>query len=210
LSVTGNRTGIPPNILPHVFDPFFTTKQNGIGLGLAMVYSIIKKHDGCIDVESKINLGTTFHIFLPASKKQPQERKKISVEKPTRAGRILIMDDEASIRETTEKLLESMGFEVLTSENGEAALKILTEVNDRGLKIDAVILDLTVPGGMGGKDIISDIRKTNPNIIIIASSGYSEDPVMSNPGSFGFTDSLAKPYRINQLLEILSKHLNFN
>jgi CheY-like chemotaxis protein len=103
-----------------------------------------------------------------------------------------------------------MGFEVLTSENGEAALKILTEVNDRGLKIDAVILDLTVPGGMGGKDIISDIRKTNPNIIIIASSGYSEDPVMSNPGSFGFTDSLAKPYRINQLLEILSKHLNFN
>jgi len=206
ISVRDTGVGVPSSMIPHIFDPFFTTKQQGTGLGLATVYSIIKRHDGYIDLESKIDKGTTFYIYLPAVKESVCESGAESLSAEEATGRVLIMDDEPSIRETTKKLLEGIGFEVYTSTKGEEALGIIEEMYGKGAALDVIILDLTVPGGMGGADVISKAREKFKDAVIIASSGYSEDPIMSDPAAYGFSDSIAKPYRIKSLLNLIAKN----
>ncbi|MBI4686020.1 MAG: PAS domain S-box protein [Nitrospirae bacterium] len=209
ISVKDSGTGIPKKNMTRIFEPFFTTKEQGSGLGLATAYSIIKKHKGCIDVESVPGEGSTFHLYLPSSQKGSvavTAQQPISIHKGS--GRILVMDDEDFIRGVISEMLKTMGYSVLCARDGHQALDLLAEVKQSGHSFDAIILDLTVPGGMGGKEAILEIRKLNPSIPVFASSGYSEDPVISLPSDYGFTDSIRKPYRMTDLARILNRYLS--
>jgi PAS domain S-box-containing protein len=208
ISVKDTGIGIPENIQQKIFDPFFTTKQKGSGLGLATSYSIIKKHDGIIDFESIPGKGSTFYIILPASVTDKDDNVDISVSGNKSTGRILVMDDEEVIRNTMDIMLSKAGFNTLLANDGNAALKIFKEHTKQNIKIDIVILDLTVPGKKGGKEIIGEIRKLNKNIPVIVSSGYSEDPIIQNPLDYGFTDSIKKPFIKKELTNIISKYLH--
>lgn len=204
ISITDTGTGMTPDILQRVFDPFFTTRQKGNGLGLTTCYAIIHKHAGMIDVESAVGKGSTFHILLPASPRMP-ERDDVPVS-PSHCGKgnILIMDDEAFVRKLLKNLLSGMGYNVVEAKNGEEAIKQLGET---AVPIDAAIFDLTIQGGMGGKDAIIQVRKQFPDLPVIVSSGYSEDPVMARPQQYGFTDRLNKPFRKDELATLLSRHI---
>lgn len=206
MSITDTGTGIKPDLLKRIFDPFFTTKPTGHGLGLATCYAIMQKHEGCIDVESIIGKGTTFHIFLPAAQQGVLHDICQSSVLHKGSGRILIMDDEACIREIVTSFLESMGYKTFEAKNGEEALLICADASKNSQQLAGAILDLTIPGGMGGKETISLIRKDFPHLRVYASSGYSEDPVMARPTEYGFTDSIRKPFRKDELATLLNKH----
>ncbi len=203
-----NGIGINSKILNKIFDPFFTTKEKGSGLGLSTVYNIIKKHEGYIYVKSKSGKGTAFYIFLPAAKnyKKEDQKKEIREKKEIdKKLKILLMDDNNQLRETMKELLELLGHKVFTASKGEEAIEIYKK-NQKN--IDLVILDLTIIGGMGGKEAIKELLKINPNIKAIVSSGYSDDPVMSDYKSYGFIEKIEKPYTIKKFQEIISKLLN--
>lgn len=206
MSVADTGTGIKADLLKRIFDPFFTTKPTGHGLGLATCYAIMQKHEGCIDVESVIGQGTTFHIFLPAAQQGVLHAVCQSSVSHKGSGRILIMDDETCIREIVARFLESMGYTTLEAKNGEEALLICADAAKNGPQIDGAILDLTIPGGMGGKETIARLRKEFPLLPVYASSGYSEDPVMARPTEYGFTDSIRKPFRRDELATLLNKY----
>jgi PAS domain S-box-containing protein len=206
-SIADTGTGIPLSILQRIFDPFFTTKQKGSGLGLTTSYSIVKKHDGVITVASTVDVGTTFSVYLPASEKQTLDDTSRLTVRSKGHGRILVMDDEESIRETTKDMLETLGYQVEHTTDGMETLERYHGASLEGKPFDAVIMDLTIPGGMGGKETIARLRKTYPNVIAFVSSGYSNDPVLSNPAEFGFTDKLQKPFRMDELAQLLHMHL---
>lgn len=207
ISIADTGTGMHPDLLKRIFDPFFTTKQKGNGLGLATSYAITKKHAGLIDVESILGKGSTFHVFLPASQTTPTAIDADLPETHHGQGLILIMDDEEFVRCIVSKLLQSMGYTVIEAKDGQEALKLLQESAKNGHVIDGVIFDLTVPGGMGGKDAVQILRQHFPQLPAFVSSGYSEDPVMAQPQKYGFTDSLRKPYRREELSALLNRHL---
>lgn len=207
ISISDTGTGIPPDMLKRIFDPFFTTKQKGSGLGLATCYSIIHKHGGSIEVESVLGKGTTFKIFLPASKQKSVQTLSPSAVHHIGHGRILVMDDEAFIREIIGELLVLMGYTVIEAKDGEEALQKCEEALELGELIDCAILDITIPGGMGGKETIVKMRKKYPDMIIFASSGYSENPVMSKPTEYGFSGSIRKPYSPDELAETLNRYM---
>lgn len=198
-----------------IFDPFFTTKEMGHGLGLAISDSIIKRHGGEIEVETQLGKGSTFHIYLPA--KGPlleTQKKRETVQKiaqgPRRPYRILILDDEDMLREFLVEALQDMGYEVEEAKDGQTALQIFERAKSTGKKFDAMLLDLTVFGGLGGKDIIGKIRQIDKDIPAIVSSGYHDDPVIVNPQLYGFSDSITKPYRLEDLEATLKRHLLVN
>jgi PAS domain S-box-containing protein len=207
-SITDSGTGIPPNILPRIFDPFFTTKQKGSGLGLTTVYSIVEKHNGTITVDSKQDKGTTFHVYLPASEQKIVEDRPQDDTKHRGNGRILVMDDEEAIRETTQDMLESLGYEVVCAQDAQEAIDCYETAAAGGTPFDAVIMDLTVPGGMGGKEGIRKLREKYPNVTAFVSSGYSNDPVLANPKDHGFTDKLQKPFRLDELSRLLHRYFS--
>ncbi|MBU1105512.1 MAG: PAS domain S-box protein [Candidatus Riflebacteria bacterium] len=208
ISIEDAGIGMPADILKRVFDPFFTTKQKGNGLGLTTCYATIQKHAGTIDVESVMGKGSTFHIFIPASQKALTDSKTTLPKTPQGHGQILIMDDEPFVRDIVSKLLKSMGYSVVEAKDGEEAVKLIIDAGPEKPTIDAAIFDLTIPGGMGGKDAIVHVRKKFPDLPVIASSGYSEDPVIAQPKNFGFTDSLRKPYRKEELATMLNRYIN--
>jgi PAS domain S-box-containing protein len=201
--------GIAREILPRIFDPFFTTKQKGSGLGLATAYAIVKRHDGHIDVESNAGAGSTFRIFLPAC---PAAVCAINPPAPAQpgkaAGRILIMDDEEVIRNIVRIILTDEGYGVTCVREGQEAVRILTEEAAAGRPFSAVILDLTIAGGMGGKQALAEIRKRHATIPVFVASGYASDPIMANPRDHGFTDGLSKPFSITELTGMLRRHLS--
>ena len=203
-----NGPGIKEEVLKNIFDPFFTTKSKGSGLGLSVCFSIIEKHGGTILVESEENTGTTFSIFLPASEEIEIEIEEEYVDEHFGNGRIIIMDDENHLREILSQMLLSMGYEVIATKNGTESLKTVSDQFSSGNTVKAMILDLTVPGDKGGKDIASDISEKYPDIKIFASSGYSEDPVFADPEKFGFVASIRKPFMHKELATMLEKHLN--
>lgn len=207
IAIQDSGTGIPHDIIHSIFDPFFTTKQKGSGLGLATSYSIVQKHDGIIVVESNPGKGTIFRIILPASDSVESKETASSSSKSTKTGKILIMDDEQVIREAMSCMLSNADFVVITTKDGTEAIEEFTQGLDGGNKFDMVILDLTVPGGMGGKAAVDEIRKLDKNIPVIVSSGYAEDPIVQNPVEYGFTDSLKKPFLIRDLMNMISKYL---
>ncbi len=202
ISIKDHGVGIPEKYIEKIFDPFFSTKLNGTGLGLSTVYSIIKRHNGYITVESKKEVGTTFYIYLPASRKDIQQKKDDTVIIGGK-GKILVMDDEEIVREVLGAMLLSIGYEVEYATSGEEAVELYRVAKGSGEPFDAVILDLTIPGGMGGKKAIHGLLKIDPGVKAIVSSGYSHDPVMADFREYGFSGVAAKPYKIKQLSETL-------
>jgi len=207
-SFTDTGMGISPENLERIFDPYFTTKKSGSGLGLAISYSIIQKHNGYIFVESELNKGTTFKIYLPAMDKII-EKKKTTTENHIKKlkGRVLFMDDEDFIIDVGTKLLVYLGLEVEIAKDGETVLKKYKQALKNNKPFDVVIMDLTVPGGMGGKETMPKLLKIDPNVKAIVSSGYSNDEVMANYKLYGFKAVMVKPYKIEDLSKILEEIL---
>ncbi|MFH1116147.1 MAG: PAS domain S-box protein [Pseudomonadota bacterium] len=208
ISVEDHGTGIPREILPKVFDPYFTTKSQGSGLGLATAYSIVKSHGGLITVESEPDKGTTFHVYVPAAAHPPEEYRDVEERIRPGSGRILLMDDEEAIRNLAGELLEMLGYEVVTAQDGAAAIDIFLSAKESSRPFDAVILDMTVPGGMGGKEAIKRLMEIDPEVKAIVSSGYSNDPVMAHYKDHGFSGMVAKPYTARDLSNTLRRVLN--
>lgn len=198
-------SGIPKEMIKKIFDPFVTTKEMGSGLGLATTYSIITKHNGKILVDSKLNRGTTFTIYLPAAKEHSEipNTEFSEVNNYKGKGKVLVMDDEVFILEILDNMLASFGFEADTVTEGQLALDKIAE----GTNYKAIILDLTVPNGLGGKDIIEKINTLCKDIPIFASSGYYNDPIMAEPKKFGFTYGIRKPFRKKDLKDVFEKYL---
>lgn len=193
--------GIPVDVLDKIFDPYFTTKLKGSGLGLAISHSIISKHDGYITVDSTPDQGTVFTIYLPASQGQLELESKDVMAAPTTAqGRIMIMDDEEMIRSLVERALSHVGYEVVHAEDGEHAVRLYKEAKEKGVPIDLIIMDLTIPGGMGGKAAVKKIHDIDPNAKVVVSSGYFNDPVMADFCEYGFLAAIVKPFQIRELI----------
>ncbi len=203
ISIQDEGIGIPDVILPKIFDPYFTTKPKGSGLGLATSYSIIKKHEGHINVESKPGAGSVFRVYLPALSQElpanpPQPRASVSG-----TGRVLVMDDEAEVRHVVGDMLKILGYDPVFARDGTEALAVYQNSTRSGLIFDAVIMDLTIPGGMGGKETIKKMLELDPRARVIVASGYSNDPVMSAFESYGFSGVIAKPYTMETLATTL-------
>ncbi len=207
VSIRDYGVGITKEHLPRIFDPFFTTKQQGNGLGLATSYSIVKNHDGIIEVESAPGKGATFHIYLPASPGQVAVSEKAIRQVHKGEGRILVMDDEEFVLDVATHVLQSMGYVVTAARDGDEAIALTRQAEESGERFSAAILDLTIPGGKGGREIVSELLKIDPKLKAIASSGYSNDPVMSSPADHGFCARLAKPYRKDDLARVLESVL---
>ena len=201
ISIRDEGIGIPEKYLSKIFDPYFSTKQKGSGLGLATSYSIIKNHGGAITTESVLGKGTTFHIYLPASEKQFFKKRERSVIKGE--GRILVMDDEASVRKLVVKMLERLGYKAASAKDGAEAIEMYKKEKESGKFFDAVILDLTIPGGMGGKETIKKLKETDPEVKAIVSSGYSGDPVLAYYREYGFAGIIPKPFESKLLSKVL-------
>jgi two-component system cell cycle sensor histidine kinase/response regulator CckA len=205
ISITDQGIGIAKDQFLNIFDPYFTTKQEGSGLGLATTYSIIKKHDGHITVESKLGEGTTFHIYLPASDKAVPEKEEIKLIKGH--GRILVMDDEVALKKMIGRMLQKLGYESEFAKDGAEAIEMYKAAMKSGMPYDAVILDLTIPGGMGGKEAIKKLLKIDPEVKAIVSSGYSDDPVLANFQEYGFKGMMPKPFETLSLGKVLHEVL---
>ncbi|MBF0469271.1 MAG: response regulator, partial [Desulfamplus sp.] len=197
--------GISKKHLPKIFEPYYTTKQKGSGLGLATSYSIIKRHGGYITVYSEVDKGTVFNIYLPASLQDVIEIKDKEENKHIGKGRILIMDDQELILKMAGIMLNKMGYEVVTASDGSLAIEIFREAYATHNQFDLVILDITVPGGMGGAETIPELLKIDPDVKAIVSSGYSNDPIMGSYADYGFCGVLPKPYTIGELAELLNR-----
>jgi PAS domain S-box-containing protein len=191
--------GIAQEHLSKIFDPYFTTKQTGSGLGLATAYSIINNHGGCINVESQLGRGTVFSVLLPASEKEIPQGKARDMELSAGRGRVLVMDDETGVREVAGGMLTHLGYEVDFAGDGAAALDLYQSAKQAGNPFDVVIMDLTIPGGIGGKQAAQELLNIDPRARVIVSSGYSNDPILSRFHDYGFKGMVAKPYEIRQL-----------
>jgi two-component system cell cycle sensor histidine kinase/response regulator CckA len=207
VSFTDSGPGIPAEDLARVFDPFFSTKKRGHGLGLATAHSILRRHDGAITVESKEGQGSTFHVFLRESTGAQAPLRVNEPDVVHIGGRILVMDDEDFIREMASEMLTEIGYEASSARNGEEAIKMIEQASETGKPYSAVIMDLTIPGGMGGRDAVRALPSSQTDLVAIVSSGYSEDPVMAEPAKFGFSDKLEKPFRKAELARVLGRHL---
>jgi CheY-like chemotaxis protein len=205
IAISDTGTGIKPEHVSRIFDPYFTTKQTGSGLGLAAVYSIVSKHRGSIDVQSALGQGTTFRIWLPATATLPAHAGPAAKhDQPVKlGGRLLFMDDEEPIRQMAAFLLRRFGFEVVCVNDGADAVAKFRAAKADGKPFTLVIMDLTVPGGIGGREAISELRKIDPDVRAIVSSGYSSDPVLANYRSHGFAGVAAKPYDVTELARVL-------
>jgi len=211
LSIADDGAGISAEHLKLIFDPYFTTKQAGGGLGLATAHSIIAKHNGHISAYSEIGVGTSFIIYLPADSSIPQTTDTTSsdvIEKSvTTTGYILVMDDDEMILDLSTEIIEDFGCTVDTAIDGKEAIEKYISAKKCGKAYDVVIMDLTVPGGMGGKEAAEKLLALDPEVKVIVSSGYSTDTVMANYREYGFKGRLAKPYQIDELQKELSLHI---
>lgn len=198
--------GIPLENLGRIFDPYFTTKADGTGLGLASVYSIIKRHGGTVEASSTAGVGSCVTVFLPAQPcgKLESEPDKTALEL-TGSGRVLIMDDEDLIREIATEILQFAGYQVESCADGKAAVEMFRAAADQGLPFDAVILDLTIPGAMGGKEAAGLLLEIDPDALLIVSSGYSNDPVVADYRGYGFSGAVAKPFDVKGLIVELGR-----
>ena len=203
--------GIPEGDLKRVFDPYFTTKSSGRGLGLASVHSIVKRHGGKVGVSSVTGKGTTVTVHLPSIGAVCSKHDGGSADQPGAihaGGSILVMDDEEIIRDLTGEILDYLGYQTTTCEDGAEAYALYQAARESGSPFSAVILDLTVPGGMGGKEAAERILGIDPKACLIVSSGYSNDPIMSDFGSYGFSAAIGKPYKMGEFEKLLNSMLS--
>jgi PAS domain S-box-containing protein len=200
--------GIPKRIIDKIFDPYFSTKQEGSGLGLAICHSIINKHQGYITVDSISGKGTNFTVYLPATihssiTDADTQGTTVSV----KAAKVMVMDDEEMLLNVTRSQLTVLGHESVLVTSGEQAINKYQELQDKGTPVDIVIMDLTIPGGMGGKEAAQKLLQIDPKAKIIVASGYSNDPVMADYKKYGFSGSLAKPFDLNELSNAIASVL---
>lgn len=203
ITITDEGVGIEEERLQKIFDPYFTTKPQGSGLGLFTSYSIIKKHDGHIEAQSTVGVGTTFSIYLPAATEVPAQVEPAPDSVAEGTGKILVMEDEESLIEVMGSMLEHYGYDVVFAHDGDETLTTYQQANDLGAPFDALILDLTIPGGMGGKETVTKLLAINPQIKAIVASGYANDPIMSEFRQYGFQGCIAKPYQADALHQVL-------
>ncbi len=204
IDVRDQGVGIPGEIQERIFDPYFTTKEGGSGLGLAISFSIVKRHGGTISVDSVPGKGSTFSIYLPASKStQYAPPAGLPEEAVTGTGRILVMDDEEAVSGVAADMLEMLGYRVTTVRDGAEAVAAYRQALAAGDPFDAVITDLTIPAGMGGKETVRRLLEIDPDAKVIVSSGYGNDPVMSDYARYGFKGIMPKPYRLADLSRVL-------
>ncbi|NVN91369.1 MAG: response regulator [Desulfuromonadales bacterium] len=206
LSFADQGCGMPEDVRKRIFDPYFTTKSHGMGLGLASVHSIIKRHGGHIDVRSKIGEGTAFTLFLPSTGK-PSSEEEISERVFQRdvpaEGAVLVMDDEEMIRELAAEILGHLGYGVTTCASGEEAVRMYRGAKEGNSPFSFVVMDLTIPGGMGGRECAAEILAFDPSARLIASSGYSNDPVMAGFRDYGFRGAIVKPYSLVEMSRVV-------
>jgi PAS domain S-box-containing protein len=205
ITLRDHGCGIPADQLSKIFDPYFTTKANGSGLGLAIAYAIVTKHDGYITVASDVGVGTTVTLYLPAS-----AHPLVSTPDPprpavVRQGRGLVMDDDAVIRDVLVDILTQLGYQSQCARDGAEAVVLYQQARDAGRPFTAVLLDLTIPGGMGGREAIAHLRAIDPQVCAIVSSGYANDPLMANFSAYGFRGVLSKPYTVEGLNDALQR-----
>ena len=199
--------GIPESILNQVFDPYFSTKETGHGLGLSITYSIIQRHNGHITVSSEVGVGTTFEFYLPASEKQAITVTETEHELARGTGRILLMDDEETIHRMVGRTLKGLGYDVESAYDGDEALQMYKTVLGSDKPFDIVIMDLTIPGGMGGKEAVGNLLEIDSKAQVLVSSGYSNDPVMANFTDYGFAGKVSKPVDIQELANTVKRIL---
>jgi signal transduction histidine kinase len=207
ISIRDYGCGISAAILPRIFDPYFTTKRSASGLGLATTHSIVSKHGGRLSVESKYGHGTVFIVDLPASQSSPVPESPVSGELLSGTGRLLVMDDEESVRALMVAVLVTLGYEVLSARDGAEAIDLYEAGIASGRGFDAVLLDVTVRGGMGGVEAARRLKELDRSAKLIASSGYSAAPIMSSFRDYGFDDVLPKPWAVVQLSEVFRRVL---
>lgn len=204
ISIKDHGAGISLEIREKIFDPYFSTKEGKSGLGLATSYSIINKHGGHISVDSEPEAGAAFHIYLPAAEAIRAEIRREKKKALKGNERVLIMDDEEAVREVAEGILNTIGCEIELAQDGAEALELYLKAREAGRPFDLVILDLTVSGGMGGLETIRKLVEIDRDVKAIVSTGYSNDPVMAEYQKYGFTGALNKPYKLQEINEVLS------
>ena len=207
ITVSDRGAGIPADHLSRIFDPYFTTKQEGSGLGLAICYSIVRNHGGTITVVSEPGKGSSFTVYLPATPRAAAARSPEEAAPLKGRGRVLVMDDQEMIRDTATAIIEDLGFDVVAVAEGRAAIQAFQEARAEGKPFDVVIMDLTVPGGMGGREAVRELLALDPCVKAIVSSGYHTDPIMANFREHGFQDVIAKPYNQAELSRVIARVL---
>nr|MDA8164204.1 ATP-binding protein [Desulfobacteraceae bacterium] len=208
IDVKDQGVGIPEEELKKIFDPYYTTKELGSGLGLSISFSIMKRHGGTITVDSTPGEGSTFSIFLPASEKSPvSPPKEAQQEAVPGLGRILVMDDEEAVSDIAAEMLRYLGYQTATVKEGAAAVSAYRQALAEGKPFAAVIVDLTIPAGMGGKETVRHLLEIDPQAKVIVSSGYANDPVMSGYLAYGFKGIIPKPFRLSDLSKTLEEVL---
>lgn len=206
ISIQDDGIGMSADVVEKVFDPYFSTKPGGSGLGLAITRSIISKHKGHVSVKSSPNVGTTFTLYLPASEKMKELKQELIIgSKASSHAKILIMDDEEMVRTVAQAMLVQLGHEVVLAADGDEALNFYQEAINAERLFDLVIMDLTIPGGMGGEETVRKILDIAPDAKVVVSSGYSNDPIMANYKEYGFCSALVKPYQMEELARIISQ-----
>jgi signal transduction histidine kinase/ActR/RegA family two-component response regulator len=210
ITIEDRGEGISPEFIDRVFDPYFTTKESGNGLGLTLAYSIVKRHDGLLTLQSQPGRGTRCVIRLPASEGEVAEPVVGEEQRATGSvkGHILVMDDQKAIRSVAGKVLALFGHTVEHAGDGAAAVSLYKKRFDEGEPFDLVIMDLTVPGGMGGREAMNRLKDIDPAVKAIVASGYSNDPVMAEYASFGFCSRLSKPYSGSELVRAVNQILS--
>ena len=203
VSVADTGVGISEQHLQRIFDPYFTTKQQGSGLGLATCHSIVRKHGGIITVDSTLGKGSTLTISLPAVDADrdvtPGEQAAVA----HGSGRVLVMDDEKPVRRVMQEMLEMLGYTVECTADGDEAVELYRKRHTEGVPFNAVFMDLTVPGGRGGEDATRDLLALDPEVKVVVSSGYADDPVVAQYREHGFSAVLGKPYRLQDMSRVL-------
>ncbi|MEE9466004.1 MAG: ATP-binding protein, partial [Candidatus Neomarinimicrobiota bacterium] len=208
VSVKDQGVGIPPEIMDRIYDPYMSTNSTGNGLGLFTCFTVLEKHDGWITATSKVGQGSTFRFYLPATAATSDILLAENVDsRAEKSCRILIMDDEEGIRLSLSLLLKKIGYESDTAADGESALSLYSEHLKAGDPYDTVIIDLTIPNGMGGIETVQKMKRMNPEVKAIMSSGYSTSPAMAHPDDYGFTEVLVKPYTIEDLTDTIERAL---
>lgn len=210
IRIKDKGVGIPTENLNKIFDPYFTTKKTGSGLGLATAFSIVRKHGGYIEVDSELKKGTTFTIYLPAETRKQAKSRLPKQRIPHGAGQVLVMDDEYMVREVAGEMLLSLGYQVEFAVDGREALQKYKAKLEAGSPFDAVIMDLTIPGGMGGRETIKRLLRLHPSAQVIVSSGYCNDPVMSDYRSYGFKDVIFKPYQLQEFSSVMKRVVEYS
>ena len=203
ISIDDHGFGIPADHMHKIFDPYFTTKEHGSGLGLATVYSIVKNHDGFVGVLSKEGGGASFFVYLPSSENGPGEVVASDPDTISGTGRILVMDDEELIRDVATDILDYLGYAAVACRDGKEAIDLYREAMTVGEPFAAVLMDLTIPGGMGGRETIQRLLEIDRHAVGVVSSGYCNDPILSNYRDYGFSGIVEKPYSLDTLGKVL-------